>query len=148
MAENMHVDVVLPNAGPAASCRVLRASDVTLAEQGVQYAMGICAQSVGATHLSLHMVTIAPGARAKPHLHAAHETAIYALSGVSKVWYGAALQHHEVVEPGDFLYIPAGMPHQPYNDGAEPAVVLVARTDPDTHESVVLLPELDGLHTG
>ncbi|MBO9741378.1 cupin domain-containing protein [Xanthomonas axonopodis pv. begoniae] len=148
MREDVYVDKVLPNDGLPATCRVLRANDATLAAQGVHYAMGICAQSVGATHLSLHMVTIAPGARAKPHLHAAHETAIYGLTGVSKVWHGAALEHHDVVEPGDFLYIPAGMPHQPYNDGAEPAVVLVARTDPNTHESVVLLPELDGLHTG
>ncbi|MDH4907787.1 cupin domain-containing protein [Xanthomonas euvesicatoria] len=142
------MDEVSPNVGPTATCRVLRARDATLAQQGVHYAMGICAQSVGATHLSLHVVTIAPGARAKPHLHAAHETAIYALTGVSKVWHGAALEHHDVVEPGDFLYIPAGMPHQPYNDGAEPAVVLVARTDPNTHESVLLLPALDGLHPG
>ncbi|WP_230428680.1 cupin domain-containing protein [Xanthomonas melonis] len=73
-------------------------------------------------------------------------TAIHALTGTSKVWYGAALEHHAVVAPGDFLYIPAGMPHQPYNDGAEPAVVLVARTDPNTQESVVVLPELDHLH--
>ncbi|WP_115050282.1 cupin domain-containing protein [Xanthomonas arboricola] len=142
------MDRVLPNAGPSARCRVLRASEATLAEQGVHYAMGICAQSVGATHLSLHVVTIAPGGRARPHLHALHETAIYALTGVSKVWHGAALEHHDVVAPGDFLYIPAGTPHQPYNDGTEPAVVLVARTDPNMHESVVLLPELDGLHAG
>ncbi|MCM5622398.1 MULTISPECIES: cupin domain-containing protein [Xanthomonas] len=125
---------------------MLRASESALAAQGVHYAMGISAQSTGATGLSLHVVTIAPGARAKPHLHASHETAIYALTGVSKVWHGAALEHHDVVQPGDFLYIPAGMPHQPYNDGVEAAVVLVARTDPNTHESVVLLPELDGLH--
>ncbi|WP_372178763.1 cupin domain-containing protein [Xanthomonas axonopodis pv. phyllanthi] len=136
----------LPTTTAPPTCRVLRASDPALAAQGVFYASGISAQTTGATGLSLHRVIIPPGGLAKPHLHAAHETAIYALTGTSKVWYGAALEHHEVVAPGDFLYIPAGMPHQPYNDGVEPAVVLVARTDPNTHESVVLLPELDHLH--
>ncbi|WP_245879355.1 cupin domain-containing protein [Xanthomonas pisi] len=139
---------VLPNDSDVKKCRVLRASASAsaLAAQGVHYAMGISAQSTGATGLSLQVVTIAPGGRAKPHLHASHETAIYALTGVSKVWHGPALEHHDVVQPGDFLYIPAGMPHQPYNDGVEAAVVLVARTDPNTHESVVLLPGFDGLH--
>ena len=45
---------------------------------------------------------------------------------------------------GDFLYIPAGMPHLARNlSSSEPCRALVARTDPDEQESVVLLPELE-----
>ncbi len=44
------------------------------------------------------------------------------------------------------FYIPAGVPHQPYNNSNEPAVVLVARSDPNDQESVIMLPELDVLH--
>ncbi len=45
---------------------------------------------------------------------------------------------------GAFVYIPAGMPHLPHNTSdSEPAVALIARTDPNEQESVVLLPELD-----
>lgn len=45
---------------------------------------------------------------------------------------------------GDFLYIPANMPHLPYNPSAsEDCVAIIARTDPNEHDSVVLLPELD-----
>ena len=55
------------------------------------------------------------GRSALAHKHATHETAIYALSGVSHVWHGERLEHHSVVEPGNFFYIPADVPHLPYN---------------------------------
>jgi uncharacterized RmlC-like cupin family protein len=49
--------------------------------------------------------------------------------------------------PGEFLYIPANMPHLPYNlSASESCVAVIARTDPNDQESVVLLPELDGAH--
>ena len=35
------------------------------------------------------------------------------------------------------------MPHLPFNPGPEPAVAVIARTDPNEQESVVLLPHLD-----
>ena len=48
---------------------------------------------------------------------------------------------------GDFVYIPANVPHLPYNlSGSEPATAVVARTDPNEQESVVLLPELEAIH--
>jgi uncharacterized RmlC-like cupin family protein len=41
------------------------------------------------------------------------------------------------------------MPHLPYNpNDTEPAVGIVARTDPNEQESVLLLPELDKIHDG
>ncbi len=43
------------------------------------------------------------------------------------------------------FYIPAGMPHLPINRGPEEAIAVIARTDPNEQESVVLLPELDAL---
>jgi uncharacterized RmlC-like cupin family protein len=48
------------------------------------------------------------------------------------------------VRAGEFLYIPAEMPHRPMSIGAnEPCVAVVARTDPNEQESVVVLPELE-----
>lgn len=127
-------------------CRLVRAQAPFTGKQGLQYAVGISAETVGATGINLQIVTIPPGAKAKTHMHARHETAIYALSGVSHVWYGARLDEHASVYPGDFFYIPASVPHQPYNDSSEPAVVVIARTDPNDQESVTLMPELDSLH--
>ncbi len=44
---------------------------------------------------------------------------------------------------GDFVYIPAGIPHLPMNCSDEVCVVVIARTDPKEQESVVLLPHLE-----
>lgn len=115
--------------------------------QGLDYAVGISAESAGSTGLHMQLVTIPPGARAFAHRHVAHETAIYALTGVSAVWHGADLEHHDTVRPGEFFYIPANTPHLPYNPSAtEPATAVIARTDPNEQESVDLMPELDGVH--
>src|SRR6201986_2573927 len=99
----------------AAACRRLRAGESFIGKQGLQYAVGVSAESVSAQAIHMQLLTIPPGGRALAHKHATHETAIYALSGVSHVWHGEELQHHSVVHPGDFFYIPADVPHLPYN---------------------------------
>jgi uncharacterized RmlC-like cupin family protein len=53
--------------------------------------------------------------------------------------YGDGLGQDLEVASGDFLYIPPGMPHQPYNASDEPCRAVIARTDPNEQESVVLL---------
>jgi uncharacterized RmlC-like cupin family protein len=133
------------------SCRLVPAGDPIQTQfqgkQGLFYAPGISAESAGAKGIHLQIVTIPPLARAKAHKHEAHETAIYALTGVSEVWYGEQLEHHAIVRPGDYFYIPADMPHLPYNPSAtESAVAIIARTDANEQESVVLLPHLDSVH--
>jgi uncharacterized RmlC-like cupin family protein len=63
------------------------------------------------------------------------------------MWYGDGLEQHLMDRAGEFLCIPAGMPHLPYNSSAaEYCVAVIARTDPNEQESVVLMPELDGIH--
>lgn len=128
-------------------CKVVRAGEPFVGKQGLLYSVGISAESAGAKRIHLQMVTIPPGGRARAHKHESHETAIYALSGESRVWHGDRLEHHTVVRPGDFFYIPANTPHLPYNPSqTESVVALIARTDPNEQESVVLLPELDAIH--
>jgi uncharacterized RmlC-like cupin family protein len=47
---------------------------------------------------------------------------------------------------GDMIYIPAGVPHLPFNPSdTEPGVFIIARTDPNEQESVVLRPDLEAL---
>ena len=90
-------------------------------------------------------MTLPPKARAKAHLHEAHETAIYMLQGEVRMWYGEGLRDEMVAHAGDFIYIPASTPHLPYNPSeTEAAVAIIARTDPNDQESVVLLPAMDG----
>ena len=130
-----------------AVCAVLRASAPFVGKQGFSYAPAISAETVGASGIHMQLLTMPPGARAKAHKHEAHETAIYVLSGEGAMHYGERLEHHLVARAGEFMYIPANVPHQPYNASqTEPCVAVVARTDPNEQESVVLLPELDAIH--
>jgi uncharacterized RmlC-like cupin family protein len=87
---------------------------------------------------------IPPGGRAKAHLHADHETGIYILSGTAIMLYGEGLREQITTEAGDYVYIPAGVPHLPINPSeTEHVRAVIARTDPNEQESVILLPELD-----
>jgi len=125
-------------------CRVVRPGETFTGKQALLYAPGISAESAGSTGIHLQMVTLPPGARAKAHKHEGHETAIYALSGTSRMWWGEALEHHAELKPGEYLYIPARVPHLPYNPSpTEPCTAIIARTDPNEQESVVLLPDLE-----
>lgn len=108
-------------------------------KQGLDYFSGISAESAGSQGLCLHVVTMPPGAAAKPHYHEAHESAIYVLEGAAEFRHGPKLEHVDRVEAGDFIYIPAGVPHQPYNPTQQTVRALIARTDPREQESVVLM---------
>ena len=141
-----------PTPGPAGSttasptCRVVRAETAFTGKQGLSYQPGISAATVGSQALHMQIVTIPPGGRARAHKHAGHETAVYVLSGHSEMWYGEQLEHHLVASADDFIYIPADLAHLPYNPSlTENCVAVIARTDPNEQESVVLLPELDNL---
>jgi uncharacterized RmlC-like cupin family protein len=129
------------------TCRLVRAGEAFQGKQGLMYAPAISAESVGSQAIHMQMLTIPPGGRAKAHKHASHETAIYMLSGVSGMWYGEQLEQHISLGPTEFLYIPADTPHLPYNPSTtEAAVAIIARTDANEQESVVLLPHLDTIH--
>jgi uncharacterized RmlC-like cupin family protein len=125
-------------------CKVVVSGEPFVGKQGFTYQPAISAETVGARGIHLQVLTIPPGGRAKAHKHEGHETAIYAISGVSGMYYGERLEKHLTLKAGQFLYIPANMPHLPYNaSDTEPAVAVIARTDPNEQESVVLLPDLE-----
>ena len=92
----------------------------------------------------MHMLVLPPGGKAKPHFHERHETAIFQLEGSTSFYHGPNLEFLDHVEQGDYVYIPAGVPHQPFNPTDKTARALIARTDPNEQESVVLLPESMG----
>jgi uncharacterized RmlC-like cupin family protein len=128
-------------------CVVVRAEERIVTIQGLQNFAGISAESAGARGICLHLITFPPGGRARAHLHEGHETALYVLGGRVGMWYGPELDHYLEVGAGDFLYIPANLPHQPFNlSETEEASAVGARTDPNEQESVILLPELERVH--
>lgn len=108
-------------------------------KQRLPYFVGISSATAGARSLAMNIVCIPPGAAAEPHVHRGYETAIYLLEGRVLTRYGPGLARSTINEAGDFLYIPAGVPHQPVNlSDTEPARAIVARTDANEQESVVL----------
>jgi uncharacterized RmlC-like cupin family protein len=125
-------------------CVVIGSATKHRGKQDLEYFEGISAQTARSKRLCMHVVTISPLGRARPHLHENHESAVYVISGVAGMWYGEGLRQHLWMHAGDFAYIPANTPHLPYNPSAEePCTGLIARTDPNEQESVTLLDILD-----
>jgi uncharacterized RmlC-like cupin family protein len=122
-------------------CRIVRGGAAFHGKQGLDYFAGVSSETVGAEGICMHLLEIPPGATSKPHYHEAHETAILVLEGTAEMRHGANLEHVLRTEAGDFVYIPAGVPHQPYNPTDRPVRAVIARTDPNEQESVVLLDE-------
>ena len=127
------------------TCHVVRPSGTYEGKQGFDYFEGIAKETVGSTGICMHLLSIPPGGRARAHKHENHETAIYALSGECHTWFGDRLEKLAIVKAGEMFYIPAGVPHLPANLSDKPCTAVIARTDPNEQESVVLLPELEKL---
>ena len=125
---------------------VVRGGELYRGKQGLDYTPGVSAQTVGSRALWLGSVTLPPaGGRTKAHIHEQHESAFYMISGEEvEVYTGEQLEHRDVAHAGDYLYFTAGMPHRPYNASeTDPCTAVLARTDPNEQESVVMRPELD-----
>ena len=120
-------------------CKVIKSAGAFHGKQGLDYFAGVSTETAGSTGICMHLLVIPPGGRAKAHYHENHETAIYQLEGVTEFHHGPNLEFTSRVEQGDYVYIPAGVPHQPYNPTDKPAKALIARTDPNEQESVVLV---------
>lgn len=116
---------------------VIRPEAEVMTKQRLPNYVGISQQNAGATGLAMNLVIVPAGGAAEPHLHRGYETAIYILKGRVKTLYGEGLQRSIVNEAGDFLFIPADLPHQPINlSDTEAAQAIVARNDPNEQESV------------
>ena len=114
------------------------------AEQGSDYEPGVSAETVGSKSIWLGMITLPPGKRTRAHVHEHHETALYMLSGDEmELWTGDQLQYRDIVQPGDYIFIPANMLHVAVNRGAQFAVFIGSRNEATAQETVVLRPEMD-----
>lgn len=131
--------------GKSSRGHAVRAGESYLGKQGLTYTPGVSAETVGSRAIWLGSVPVPPGGRTKAHIHEHHESAFYMVSGEEvELWTGDELQHRDVARPGDYLYIPAGVPHVAVNRGTGAALFVGARTDPHEQESVVMRPDLDG----
>jgi uncharacterized RmlC-like cupin family protein len=116
----------------------IRPDKTVMTKQRLPYFVGVSTDTAGASGISMNLVVIPPGGAAELHFHKGFETAIYVLEGRVETRYGAKLAKSVVNNAGDFLFIPADLPHQPVNlSTTEPARAIVARNDADEQESVV-----------
>ncbi|WP_411876294.1 cupin domain-containing protein [Vulcanococcus limneticus] len=128
---------VMGTPGPDSIVTVRPRSSIT-SRQGLKQFVGISGANSGARGLSMNRVVIPPGGRAAPHSHVGSESAIYLLTGTVKTFYGTCLEKTVTNRAGDFLFIPAGVPHMPVNlSSREPAIALVARNDANEQENVI-----------
>ncbi len=80
--------------------------------------------------LFLKREIVAPTTAANRHYHST-ASIIVILEGKVRINYGSDFQYAEYAEAGEFVFIPALMPHQPVNeDAATPLVCLVVRNAP------------------
>lgn len=133
--------VIVPSRGSPDSdgeIVAVRPDGAVMTRQRLPYFIGLSGATAGARGISMSLVVIPPGAAAEPHWHRGFETAIYVLGGEVETRYGSRLAKSLISRTGDFLFIPADVPHQPINLSAtEPARAIVARNDASEQESVV-----------
>jgi uncharacterized RmlC-like cupin family protein len=117
--------------------QAIRPDREVLTHQRLPYFIGISGQTVGASGLSMHLVMIPPGAKSEPHYHVGYETGIYVLAGRVLTRWGPKLENEVISEAGEFLFIPAGVPHEAVNLSAtEAARAVVARNHPAEQDQV------------
>ncbi len=123
---------------------VIRPTATTDTKQGLPNFVGISGKNAGTKGISMNKVIIPPGKAAKAHIHKGFESVVYIIRGRVKTLYGEGLKKSVINEAGDFLYIPADLPHKPVNlSDTEAAEAIVARTDPNEQESVEQIAEPD-----
>lgn len=86
-----------------------------------------------------------PGARAKAHYHDQINTVGYVIAGEASLRFGDQLEQSVIGREGEYFFIPAGMPHAPFNHRDAPCTFVVAHAASDDQEGIVMRPDLDHL---
>jgi uncharacterized RmlC-like cupin family protein len=124
-------------------CRVVTAGDAYVGRHNLNYVAGLTGTTAGSRGICMTVATLPPGARARAHLHREIETAIYVIEGEAATYYGDALQHVAVARGGEYVYIPADLPHLVINQSSTVCRAVVTHTACDDQAGIELLPHLD-----
>jgi len=88
---------------------------------------GIDSNTVGASKIWLGHVTCEPNTMGPIHHHGEAETAAYVLKGQIRVYFGEDFKEYVDASAGDFIFVPAHMPHIEGNVTDEPAEAVLSR---------------------
>ena len=100
----------------------------TAQTRGMLRRPGIQADNTGAKRIWLGLVTCEPNTQGSPHHHGEAETAAYVLSGQVRVYFGEGLNEYVDAGPGDFIFVPAYLPHIEANVTDLPAEAVLSRS--------------------
>ncbi len=129
----------------APTCKVVPSGPSYVGQQGFTYLTGLTGPTVGSHALCMTVLTLPDGARAKTHLHHQIETGAYIIEGRAEMYFGEQLEQHLEARTGEYVYVPANMPHLVMNRSGAPCLVLVAHSASDDQAGIELLPHLDGV---
>jgi uncharacterized RmlC-like cupin family protein len=130
---------------PIPTCKVISSGADYIGKQGFTYIAGLTGSTAGSRGISMTVVTLPDGARAKAHLHRTVETAVYVLEGEAEMYFGERLGDLLKARAGEYVYVPADTPHLVLNRSGAPCRALVAHSAEDDQAGIELLPELDAL---
>lgn len=132
--------VVVPNSGGVTT---VRTSSPVLTKQKVQIYPGVSKATTGSKLLSMNRIVMPAGMKGLRHMHRDAETVLFVIEGNPRTLIGL---NGEVVadhQPGDFIFIPPNVWHQPVNVTNSPAIVIEARSDADDQANVILEPSIN-----
>ena len=82
---------------------------------GLKIVSGVGPQHTPATKIWFGKASNPPGYRSLPHHHGEAETGAYLLSGRARIFFGKDFQEYVDVAEGDFMFVPAQIPHVEVN---------------------------------
>lgn len=107
---------------------------------GSQRQAAVCAQTGVSSQIWGGTFLVEPGAHTGIHHHGEQDTIVYVLAGESLVRWGEQGEQQATARAGDFVHVPAWLPHMEINPSAtEPFRWIVIRSTPSP--IVVNLPD-------
>ncbi len=86
---------------------------------------------VGAQKIWAGTVAIQPSAKTGAHHHGELESVIYVVKGRARLRWGERLEFLAEAGPGDFIFVPAFVPHQEINAAEEVLECVLVRSGQD-----------------
>jgi uncharacterized RmlC-like cupin family protein len=122
-------------APPQAEARVvkpLQFDDNTTQTDGMHRLAAVSRLLVGSEKLWAGVMMAGPNTTSSVHHHGAQETVVYVAEGRGTLRWGRRLEHQTDLEAGDFLFVPAFLPHQEINPSPDQhALWIVVRSGPE-----------------
>jgi uncharacterized RmlC-like cupin family protein len=120
----------IPDDYPARPIIVSSLSQNTAQTSGMERWVAIDGDTTGARSIMLGRVTTPPGSNSGPHHHGPAETAGHMISGDHvRIYYGKNFEEYVDYYPGDYLFVPAYLPHIEVNMSATvPGEFFLARS--------------------